>query len=71
MCIRDSLNLGPDDAPLAARLPLAGSWQYKVEHNFGKITPLSLQQPLGPGNPNSPYILFDSMICLLYTSRCV
>ncbi len=30
-------SLGPDDAPPAApRLPLAGSWQYKVRHNFGK-----------------------------------
>jgi sialate O-acetylesterase len=56
------LNLGPANIPDSARIPLAGSWQYKVEHNFGKITPLALQQPLGPGNPNSPYILFTSMI---------
>ncbi|MBI4023839.1 MAG: 9-O-acetylesterase [Verrucomicrobia bacterium] len=56
------LNLGPADIADAARIPLAGTWQYRIEHNFGKITPLALQQPLGPGNPNSPYILFNGMI---------
>jgi len=56
------LNLGPDDIPDDARIPLAGKWRYKVEANFGKIVPLALQQPLGPGNPNSPFILFTGMI---------
>jgi len=56
------LNLGPEGIPDSARIYLSGSWQYKVEHNFGKITPLALQQPLGPGNPNSPSILFNGMI---------
>jgi len=40
--------------------PLAGPWQFRVEHNLGWTTrPAS---PWGVGNPNSPYILFNSMI---------
>jgi len=56
------LSLGPAGAHGSTRIPLAGLWHCKVEHNFGQITPLALQQPLGPGNPDSPYILFRSMI---------
>jgi sialate O-acetylesterase len=41
-------------------ISLAGKWLYKVEHNFGLITPPV--QPFGEDNPNSPYILFDNMI---------
>jgi len=44
-------------------IPLAGEWLYREEHNLGLIvfpTP-----PTGPGNPNSPYILYDSMIAPL------
>jgi sialate O-acetylesterase len=58
----EDLNLGPDGIADAARIRLAGTWRCQVEHNFGKIVPLSVQQPLGPGNPNSPHILFDSMV---------
>jgi len=41
-------------------LPLEGLWQYQVEHNFGWVTPPA--RLMGPGNINSPYILFHSLI---------
>lgn len=41
-------------------LPLAGLWRFQVEHNLGWIqAPLP---PWGPGNANSPSILFNSLI---------
>ena len=44
-------------------IPLAGEWKYAIERNFGLITPPA---PIaGPGNPNSPYMLFDNMIAPL------
>ena len=55
-----SLALADDAA--AAPLPLAGPWRYKVEHEFGIITPLSQMQPMGPGNPAAPYSLYLGMI---------
>ncbi len=62
--------IGPDDAmkihPVGEEtpaLPLTGSWRYQVEHDFGLVNSHSPQ--LGPGNPNTPYILFDSMIAPL------
>ena len=43
--------------------PLAGAWHYQVEHNLGwTVRP---HEPWGPGNPNSPSILFSSMIAPL------
>jgi len=42
-------------------VPLAGPWRYKIEANFGLVPPPP-PKPRGPGNPNSPHILFDSMI---------
>ncbi|MCX7934777.1 MAG: hypothetical protein N3A66_05910, partial [Planctomycetota bacterium] len=39
---------------------LAGAWRYQEEHNFGLVQPPT--PPMGPGNPNSPYMLFDNMI---------
>lgn len=56
------MELSVPKTPDAVPIPLAGVWRYKVEHNFGVITPLAMQQPLGPGNPNSPYSLFNGMI---------
>lgn len=41
-------------------LPLDGSWIYRMEHDLGVVTPPV--QPYGPGNPNTPGILFDSML---------
>ncbi|MBC2603185.1 sialate O-acetylesterase [Puniceicoccus vermicola] len=43
------------------RIPLAGSWQFQVEANYG-IVPPRPEGPLGDGNRHSPHILFDSMI---------
>lgn len=42
------------------KIPLAGPWRYKVEHNLGLTVPKAAN--LGPGNPNTIYILNDSMI---------
>jgi sialate O-acetylesterase len=44
-------------------ISLAGEWSCETEHNFGAVTPIT--PPAGPGNPNSPYILFDNMIAPL------
>ncbi|MEK6795828.1 MAG: sialate O-acetylesterase [Spirochaetota bacterium] len=44
----------------AKDIPLAGTWRFEIEHDLGLVSPPLLKQ--GPGNPNSPYILFDSMI---------
>ncbi len=43
-------------------IPLHGQWQYEVEHNFGFIEGTMPQQPQGPGNPNSPWILNSGML---------
>jgi len=58
----DTMRIFPVGKPEEA-IPLSGNWRYQIEHNFGVIAPnLPL---LGPGNPNSPYILFDNMIAPL------
>lgn len=54
-----AMRLFPKDDP-ADHIPLTGTWQWKIEHDFGVTIPIQL--PLGPGNPNSPHILFDNMI---------
>jgi len=55
------LSLADDDT--APPIPLTGDWRFLVEHNFGpRPAPV---QPLGPGNPNTPHILYDNMIRLL------
>ena len=41
-------------------IPLTGDWRFRIEHNFG-LQPMP-QQPFGPGNPNTPHILFNNMI---------
>ncbi len=41
-------------------ISLTGAWRYQVEHNLGLVQPPA--PPMGPGNPNSPYMLFDNMI---------
>ena len=42
-------------------IALSGNWRFRVEANFGLVVPPP--PPLrGPGNPNTPHILFDSMI---------
>ncbi len=57
------MTLHPADDATAAPIALSGPWRYRIEHNFGRIEPP--QQPLGAGNPNSPHILYDSMIAPL------
>lgn len=47
----------PADGP--GSVPLAGEWRAHCEHNFGLIQPLLMR---GPGFPNAPHTLFDSMI---------
>lgn len=53
------MRIGPADGT-AAPLALAGEWLMKIEHDFGHVEPPTL--PFGPSNPQSPYILNDSMI---------
>ena len=45
----------------AAAIALAGDWQYKVEVSFGDYQKPPAA-PLGPGNPNTPTVLFNGMI---------
>lgn len=51
-----------EDREGANAIAIDGDWQYKVEHNFGVVQPVNANQPLGPGNPNSPYSLYRGMI---------
>ncbi|MFM1548658.1 MAG: sialate O-acetylesterase [Lentisphaeria bacterium] len=47
------------------RLPLTGAWNFHVEHDFGfvDLSDLDLpEEPMGPGNQNSPSVLFRNMI---------
>jgi sialate O-acetylesterase len=41
-------------------LPLAGPWRWKIELDFGRIT--APATPWGPGNPDSPAILYESLV---------
>jgi sialate O-acetylesterase len=65
------MRLEPADEPAAAPVALDGDWRYRIEHDFGFVAPPVLSS--GPGNHNSPHILFDSMIhpLLPYASRGV
>ena len=64
----EQMKLSLRDSP-GESLPLAGEWQYRVEQNFGIVSPPS--QPWGNGNPNTPAILHESMIApiLPYAQR--
>jgi len=61
--------IGPEEkmrlhlADGAGDVPLAGIWRARCEHNLGFVQP-SVALP-GPGNPNSPHILYDNMIAPL------
>lgn len=59
--------IGPDTAMTLRRadgkgrtIGLAGDWRYCEERSFGLVRPPA--PPMGPGNPNSPYMLYDNMI---------
>ena len=58
----ENMTLSPKDMEDQA-IALAGEWKYAIERNFGLITPPN--PALGPGNSNSPYMLFDNMIAPL------
>ncbi|MDD5678674.1 MAG: sialate O-acetylesterase [Kiritimatiellae bacterium] len=59
----NAMRLEPAGDSPDASIPLAGAWRFQVEHNFGFINPaVSMQPPLGPHNPNSPYALYDSRV---------
>jgi sialate O-acetylesterase len=55
------MRLEPPAGSPDAAIPLAGPWRYQVEADFGLVPPPP-PGARGKGNPNSPYILFDSMI---------
>jgi len=57
------MRLSCPDVPGATPLPLAGTWRYAVEQNYGCVT--IPPQPLGPGNANAPCGLFNGMIAPL------
>lgn len=55
--------LAPVDAEPTERISLSGSWQYKVELDWGVTVP---PPPLwGAGNPNTPGMLFNQRIAPL------
>lgn len=54
------MQLKPATDNAGAPIPLTGNWRFKIEHKFG-IVPAP-QYPWGPGNANTPHILFDSML---------
>lgn len=58
----EAMTLAPADGSGEA-IPLAGQWFCRIEHNLGVTVPPS--PPPGPDNPNTPYILHDSMIAPL------
>ena len=60
-----ALELSVANAPA---LPLAGPWRYQVERNFGYVAQPPMPNavlPPGEGNPNTPHILYDSMVTSL------
>ena len=63
----DGMTIAPEGAVDQPSVSLAGTWHYAVEHQFGVVTPP--QRPFGPNNPNTPCILFESMIRPLTSNR--
>lgn len=50
------------DAP-SDPIPLSGFWRYRVEQNWGIVTPPSLASDgRGPGGHNAPYTMFESRV---------
>ncbi len=49
---------------LPERLPIAGTWRYRVERALTPKTP-SLPEPIGPDNQNFPAALYNGMIAPL------
>lgn len=59
----EAMWIAPVGAAPEERLSLAGAWASKVEQNWGAVEPP--RQAWGPGNPNSPGILFDNRVAPL------
>lgn len=57
------MKLRPADTPEDAGLALCGAWRARREHDLGLVVPPPL--PEGPGNPNTPHILYDRMVAPL------
>jgi sialate O-acetylesterase len=55
--------LRPADGTAADNLRLDGEWKAQREHDMGIVMPPAA--PMGPSNPNTPHILFDSMVAPL------
>jgi sialate O-acetylesterase len=49
---------------LEKTISLSGRWKYAIAHDFGDVMRLMPppEAPYGPGNNNSPHILYDNMI---------
>jgi len=58
-----SMWVAPADAAPQERIPLAGTWRYAVEQNWGIIEPPPLAW--GEGNANTPAILFNNRVAPL------
>ncbi len=56
-----AMRLEPAGKPGAA-IPLAGVWRFNTEVNLGNVAIPTISLIIGPGAPNSPYMLFDNMI---------
>lgn len=55
--------LRPVGGSASDTLPLEGAWRVQREHDIGMVVPPAVA--MGPGNANTPHILFDSMIAPL------
>jgi len=55
----ERMTVGPADGS-AEPMGLAGVWRMQCEYDFGRVALMSV--PFGPGNPQTPSILNDSMI---------
>ncbi|HSD66347.1 MAG TPA: family 43 glycosylhydrolase, partial [Vicinamibacteria bacterium] len=64
--VAPDLWIAPADDP-AAKVPLAGPWECRVERSLPPATPDFATQPRDPSpdNPNSPTVLFGAMIAPL------
>jgi len=58
------MHLAPQQATPGEALPLAGTWRYRVEQDWGTVT-APAKFSLGDGNPNSPATLYDSRLAPL------
>jgi len=59
------MRLSVEGVPGSETIALDGIWQYQVECNFGLQLAWPPAPPQGPGNPNTPAVLFNGMIAPL------